>query len=235
VCAAERLVATSTSNSSPLQEFYCMPMVEDLPSSPEPAVAVIPVVLRERDQWVVWRYEKRAGRRTKIPYVPRTGGNASAADPGTWTAFDVAWETFQQTRRYDGLAYVFSADDPFCGFDLDDCLDEEGQLLWGADLLEQLDSYCEISPSGQGLKLIVRGKKPAYARCKAAWNGGGTIEIYDQRRLFARSPAGHGNHTDDQNGRVPDRRRIAHTAARHADHPHLQGPIDSGPGAGERL
>lgn len=162
-----------------------MLMVKELPSSPEPAVAAIPVVLRERDQWVVWRYEKRAGRRTKIPYDPRTGGNASAADPGTWTAFDGAWKTFQQTRRYDGLAYVFSADDPFCGFDLDDCLDEEGLLLWGADLLETLDSYCEISPSGRGLKLIVRGKKPAYSRCKAAWNGGGTIEIYDQRRLFA--------------------------------------------------
>ncbi len=58
-------------------------------------------------------------------------------------------------------------------------------MLWGADLLETLDSYCEISPSGRGLKLIVRGKKPAYARCKAAWSGGGTIEIYDQRRLFA--------------------------------------------------
>lgn len=162
-----------------------MLMVKELPSSPEPAVAAIPVVLRERDQWVVWRYEKRAGRRTKIPYDPRTGGNASAADPRTWTAFDGAWKTFQQTRRYDGLAYVFSADDPFCGFDLDDCLDEEGLLLWGADLLETLDSYCEISPSGRGLKLIVRGKKPAHARCKAAWNGGGTIEIYDQRRLFA--------------------------------------------------
>jgi len=160
-------------------------MVKAAPSPPEPAVAAIPPDLRERDQWVVWRYEKRAGRRTKIPYDPRSGGNASAADPETWTAFDVAWETFQQTRRYDGLAYVFSVDDPFCGFDLDDCLDEGGQLLWGADLLETLDSYCEISPSGRGLKLIVCGKKPAYARCKAPWNGGGTIEIYDQRRLFA--------------------------------------------------
>jgi len=162
-----------------------MPMVKAAPSSPEPVVAAIPADLRERDQWVVWRYEKRAGRRTKIPYDPRSGGNASAAESETWTAFDVAWETFQQTRRYDGLAYVFSADDPFCGFDLDDCLDEEGQLLWGGDLLETLDSYCEISPSGRGLKLIVRGKKPAYARCKTTWNGGGTIEIYDQRRLFA--------------------------------------------------
>ncbi len=125
-----------------------MPMVKEAPSFSKPVVAAIPAVLRERDQWVVWRYEKRAGRRTKIPYAPRSGGSASAADPGTWTSFDVALETFQQTRRYDGLAYVFSEDDPFCGFDLDDCLDEDGQLLWGADLLETLDSYCEISPRG---------------------------------------------------------------------------------------
>jgi hypothetical protein len=181
-----------------------MPMVKDLPLPPEPAVAAIPIVLRERDQWVVWRYEKRAGQRTKIPYDPRTGGNASAADPGTWTAFDVAWKTFQQTRRYDGLAYVFRENVPFCGFDLDDCLDEDGQLLWGADLLEQLDSYCEISPSGRGLKLIVHGKKPAYARCKAAWNGGGTIEIYDQRRLFAIT----GQRFAETNPEIADRQTV---------------------------
>ncbi len=30
-------------------------------------------------------------------------------------------------------------------------------------------TYCEVSPSGKGLKLIMRGTKPESARCKANW------------------------------------------------------------------
>ena len=145
----------------------------------------IPLELRERDQWVVWRYEVRAGKRTKVPIHPKFGWNASASNPETWTSFATAWDTYQQSQRYDGVAYVFSAEDPFCGIDIDDCLDESGNLLWGEDLLEMFDSYCEISPSSRGLKLILRGTKPSFARCKTEWFGQGTIEVYDQKRVFA--------------------------------------------------
>ena len=147
--------------------------------------AAIPLALRERDQWVVWRYETRQGKRTKVPLDAKTGQHASVSEPATWTTFDKALAVYEASETLSGISYVFCADDPFCGIDVDDCLDEEGHLLWGSDLLELFPTYCEVSPSGRGLKLIMRGKKPESARCKANWFDAGTIEVYDQKRLFA--------------------------------------------------
>lgn len=44
--------------------------------------------------------------------------------------------------------------------DLDDCLDLEGNLkLWARGVVERFsDSYIEISPSGHGLKIWLRGE-----------------------------------------------------------------------------
>ena len=129
--------------------------------------AAIPLALRERNQWVVWRYETRHEKRTKVPLDAKTGQHASVSEPATWTTFEKALAAFEASETLSGISYVFCADDPFCGIDVDDCLDEEGHLLWGSDLLELFPTYCEVSPSGRGIKLIMRGTKPESARCKA--------------------------------------------------------------------
>jgi hypothetical protein len=75
--------------------------------------------------------------------------------------------------------------DPFAGVDLDDCLDEDGNFLWGEDVVNHFDSYCEISPSGLGVKLFIRGEKPAHAQCRIDGLGPKTIgklEVYDRAR-----------------------------------------------------
>src|SRR5205823_9412249 len=50
---------------------------------------------------------------------------------------------------------------------------------WARDIVRDLDSYAEISPSGTGVKVIVRGKLP----CGAA--RGTRIEVYSQAHYFA--------------------------------------------------
>lgn len=145
----------------------------------------IPECLKQRPQWVCWKYVERAGNKTKCPVHANFGWNASAADPGTWCKFEDALRAYERTPQYAGIAYAFSADDPYFGIDIDDCFDEQGNLLWGDDLVEMFGSYCEVSPSGHGLKLIAKGTKPDFARCKAKWFDFGTIEIYDQKRVFA--------------------------------------------------
>lgn len=148
-------------------------------------VSAIPDCLKERDQWVCWKYEERAGKKTKVPVNAKFGWNANSSDPTSWSSFDDALAAYERTPQYAGIAYAFSPDDPYFGIDIDDCLDEQGHLLWGDDLVEVFDSYCEVSPSGQGLKLIAKGKKPDFARCKTKWFDFGTVEIYDQKRVFA--------------------------------------------------
>jgi len=90
--------------------------------------AAIPLALRERNQWVVWRYETRHEKRTKVPLDAKTGQHASVSEPATWTTFEKALAAFEASETLSGISYVFCADDPFCGIDVDDCLDEEARV-----------------------------------------------------------------------------------------------------------
>ena len=150
-----------------------------------PAEIVVPDDLRERDQWVLWRYEERDGKRTKVPYqVGRR--RASSTDPSTWANFeDVINEWRRAQNWYSGPGFVFSAQDPSCGIDLDDALDGKGNVKpWACGIVERFsDTYMEVSPSGQGIKIWVRGAVPANLGGVSV--GDGQIEIYDHARYFA--------------------------------------------------
>jgi putative DNA primase/helicase len=59
---------------------------------------------------------------------------------------------------FDGIGYMFLADDPYVGGDFDHC-QEAGQL---SDFAQQHlpATYAEISPSGNGIKFIYSGVLP---------------------------------------------------------------------------
>jgi hypothetical protein len=151
----------------------------------------IPQALRDRAQWVVWRYEtSAAGRATKVPYDARTSRKASSTNPTTWTSFDVAKRAYEQGNgRYDGIGFVFTREDPYCGIDLDDCIGADGAIApWAREIVDRFPSYTEISPSETGLKLYLRGRKPEYADCAVKdvdpSGGPGELELYDHSRYF---------------------------------------------------
>jgi primase-polymerase (primpol)-like protein len=151
-----------------------------------PAI-VAPDDLTERDQWVLWRHEKRtaASDPTKLPYQP-TGKHASSADPSTWTSFERVIDCFRRTGKcYSGVGFVFSVSDPFVGVDLDDCLEADGTVKpWARAVVERFaDSYSEISPSGYGVKIWARGAIPV--NLPGVKVGDGQIEMYSNRRYFA--------------------------------------------------
>ena len=73
--------------------------------------------IRDLHQWVCWRSEERNGKLTKIPYSPTTG--ARSDDSETWGTLIEAREAVRQ-RDYDGIGFVFTASDPFCGVDLNE-------------------------------------------------------------------------------------------------------------------
>jgi putative DNA primase/helicase len=135
--------------------------------------------MKDLEQWVCWRSEKRDGKPTKVPYSPRSGSRARSDDPGTWATLAQAEEAAEK-EHYDGIGFVFTASDPFCGVDLDSCVDPEtGEIEpWATEIVEELDSYTEFSPSGRGLHIIVRAKLPQGGNRK------GRVEMYDQGRFF---------------------------------------------------
>jgi hypothetical protein len=116
---------------------------------------MIPVELCERDQWVLWRYETVRDRETKVPYTVR-GRRASSTSPQTWASYD---DVIAARNGHDGIGYVLAPTDPYVGFDLDLCVNEDGDIHEAAcDLVETMDSYCELSPSGSGLRIIARAE-----------------------------------------------------------------------------
>jgi primase-polymerase (primpol)-like protein len=127
----------------------------------------------------LWRAEPGDGKPRKVPYSARTGARASTTDPSTWSSFDEALAAWQQGGDYAGVGFVFSPDDPYCGVDLDDCIDSEGNLSADARrIVDLLSTYTEVSPSGRGLKLFLRAKLPPGGRRR------GKVEMYDAGRFF---------------------------------------------------
>jgi hypothetical protein len=145
----------------------------------------IPIELRDRPQWVAWDHEDRNGKPTKVPYSAVTGRRADTTDPETWATLAQAFE-HAQSHRLAGVGFVFAADDPYVGIDLDDCLDPQtGELVAeAAKIVAAFDTYTEVSPSGCGLKLIGRGQKPANTKSRTKDVEFGQLEVYERDRFF---------------------------------------------------
>lgn len=145
-----------------------------------------PAELTALSQWVVWKEEKRKGKLTKVPYNARTGAKASSSDPTSWSDFPTAIAPLSaRDGGYRGVGFVFSEKDPYTGVDLDKCRNAEtGEIdTWALDITNELDSYTEISPSGTGLHVFIRGQIPEGARKKKACHGG-AVEMYSSGRYF---------------------------------------------------
>jgi hypothetical protein len=131
--------------------------------------------IRELRQWLCWRAEKRESQQTRVPYSPRTGHRASSTDPHTWASYEEAVSAHKE-HGYHGIGFVFTSGDDLCGVDLDRCRDSESGEIesWAQEIIEELDSYAEVSPSGRGVHVLLRGDLPPGRRRK------GRIEMYDR-------------------------------------------------------
>jgi hypothetical protein len=87
-----------------------------------------------------------------------------------------AWKS----GHYSGIGFVFSAEDDIVGIDLDKCRNPQtGQVEpWAQAVIDKFATYSEVSPSGRGIHLYLRGKLPAGPRKK------GHIEVYESARYF---------------------------------------------------
>lgn len=147
----------------------------------------VPVELKQRHQWVVWKYITRDGKATKAPFQPN-GQPASSTDPKTWSNFKQCMEA----TGYEGLGFVFDEGGAYIGIDLDGCRDPQSGNLesWAKEVVVNLGTYAEVSPSGSGVKMFglsdsrwlhrhnvklplpaIGGKDPG-------------VEVYDSKRFF---------------------------------------------------
>ncbi|HKF36902.1 MAG TPA: hypothetical protein VKB35_08375, partial [Ktedonobacteraceae bacterium] len=145
--------------------------------------------LQQHPHWVLWRYEERDGKATKVPYSAATRKRAAADNPATWASYAKARTVLARfSDQYDGLGFVFERDTvPITGVDLDHCVNPDGSIdAWAQAILDQLASYAEYSPSSTGIHVYVQGtvshgfhkKVPGAPHAQAA------IEMYSTGRYF---------------------------------------------------
>lgn len=157
----------------------------------------IPESLKEEDQWVCWRTEPRNGKATKVPVDASSGGYAQVDAPETWSSFETVLDYYESTDPVDGIGFVFRENGRYAGVDLDVCRDPETGDVddWAMDVIRQLDSYTERSPSGTGFHVLVSGEVP---------DGGNRhdgVEMYDNSRYFTVT----GDHIPDSPKAVEER------------------------------
>ena len=134
----------------------------------------LPEEMKAYPNFLVWRLEDRGGKKpSKVPYSPHVGPG-KVNDKSTWGTFDEALCAYQSSN-YHGIGFVFS-DTPFVGIDIDNCYDEDGTASEEANQACTIaQSYVELSQSGKGLHIIMRGTLPSGKRRRNTTTG---FEMY---------------------------------------------------------
>lgn len=148
----------------------------------QPSVAAvqthtIPEEMKQAARWVVWRYEPNKDKPgwTKVPYNARNGRRGSSTGPSTWSVFQAAVDAYEH-RGYDGLGFV--SGDGWTLLDLDHAIDSESgdPKLWARHIIDHIDSYSELSPSGTGIRIVTHANCPGEE--KRTDYRDGRVEIY---------------------------------------------------------
>lgn len=111
----------------------------------------IPGKLKTTCSFCVWKFEKRNGQKTKMPYNPATGERAKINDLRTFSDFKNTLVTYAM-GGYDGIGIAVG--NGIGAFDIDHCIREDGTLNDTADTVLSIfpTAYVEKSPSGKGLR-----------------------------------------------------------------------------------
>jgi primase-polymerase (primpol)-like protein len=120
----------------------------------------LPQEIKPMRRLLLWRYEQVKGRLTKVPYSSATR-KAATNRPDTWNTLPGVLGIYRANPGFfSGLGIVLG--DGITGIDLDLVIDAEGNLdPKAAEVVSALPGYVEVSPSGTGLHLLIRGSLPA--------------------------------------------------------------------------
>lgn len=138
----------------------------------------IPQELRNYKQWICWKYQKTRENKkaTKVPFSPITGFEIGHNSSELFGSFE---EACKVSHMFNGVGFFLTKEDPFSFIDLDDTNGNQEILNFQKDVYNRFDSYSEVSPSGNGLHIIVKGEVPSGVNSKQY-----KTEIYSNMRYM---------------------------------------------------
>lgn len=132
----------------------------------------IPKELRQKNNWI------GVIEGSKIPLDPIYDRAASSTNPSTWSDFNTVHNLIND-GEFDYPGFVFN-DCGYVGIDIDIAYGDDKFLNeLTLDVLNRCKSYTEISKSGRGFHIILKGDLPFKGR-----NNRNGLEIYKSDRYF---------------------------------------------------
>lgn len=124
----------------------------------------IPTTLKANQRWAPWRavWNEKRQKFDKIPaHAKAPYYGISTAKPERWYTYEVALKAYQDNPAlFAGVGYVMTGQHDVVGIDLDNCVSENTIAPWAQEVIAQLGSYTELSPSGNGLRILINGAIP---------------------------------------------------------------------------
>lgn len=168
----ERLVSKNTLNPE---------IKTSEPSWLKPKFENIPEELKKQP-WAVWKAEPREGQPNKFnkaPLNPLSGFKIGANQPEKFGTFDQAKKAYE-SGKYTGVGILLTGNQ-IVGIDIDNAVELFKQRPDVKGWLKQAQkngAYCEISPSGSGIRVFVLGAINGSGRKS------GNLELYNDKRFL---------------------------------------------------
>jgi len=178
--------------------------------------ANIPPELKAMRRWAVWKAVWNDARQKydKIPFNAQHYG-LSTKKVADWGDYETAATTLAlNPTRYAGLGFVLTDVKGVVGIDLDNCR-HDGQIApWAREIVQTMDSYTEISPSGNGLRILAHGE------FETDWNNHDVgIEVYSGHTPRFLTITGHTKLAKPMAQATPDALQALFTAHRKSSVP----------------
>ena len=148
----------------------------------DPRFQCFPSSLTRPPNWVCWIAKFEDGKLKKPP-IQAAGQNqgrlADKTNPQHLCSFERA-KRFYELHKGDplqggvvaGVGFVLTKQTGIVGIDLDHCVENGIVNTWAAGIIESVGGFAELSPSGTGVHIYIRGQLPFNNRRS------GEIEIY---------------------------------------------------------
>lgn len=125
----------------------------------------IPAALKTYARWSPWKalWSEDRGKWDKVPFNAKAPDyGISTAKPDKWVGFEEALKTYDQHEdKFAGLGYLLTGVHGIVGYDFDGCIKDGVTAPWALELIYRLNSYSEISPSGNGVRVFCEGEVEA--------------------------------------------------------------------------
>lgn len=127
----------------------------------------LPPYIRQHGLANGWQYQTRQGseKPAKVPRNLLTGMNADPSNPNDFVPMSSLANFDYKQCGYDGIGLGIFGN--ICAIDIDHCVDDNGKYSdMAIDIINTMQSYAEISPSGHGIRILFLATDFNYDKAK---------------------------------------------------------------------